>query len=199
VFAEPKWYAPIDFEARLAAIPTRAMVRGMFLQLLVQGLGDEASARVSDRRYIAFKNYPLREYVQLLALACGDKNSRLPAAQRVRQMGRSVYPNYAKTITGTAIFAAAGRNYRRVLELCPAAYRVAVEHSQVTIRSIAEGRALVELRELWNLPDLHQVGIFEGAMQVCGARGKILVRQIDYGAADLEITWQEGAGAKAGE
>jgi uncharacterized protein (TIGR02265 family) len=199
VFAEPNWDASIDFEARLAAIPPRAMVRGMFLQLLVQGLGDEAIEGVRDRRYIAFKNYPMREYVQLLAVACADRNSRMPAAQRVRWMGRAVYPNYAKTITGTAIFAVAGRNYRRVLELCPAAYRVSVEPAQVTVRSITDGRAIVELRELWNLPDLHQVGIFEGAMQVCGASGQIRVHPIDFGAADFEITWQEAAFSTSNE
>ena len=114
-------------------------------------------------------------------------------------LGRAVYPNYAKTITGTAIFAAAGRSYRRVLELCPAAYRVSVENAQVTIRSITDGSAIIELRELWNLPDLHQVGIFEGAMQVCGVRGKIRVRMIDFGAADLEIAWQEAGNAATGE
>lgn len=193
VFVEPNWNAAVDFGARLAAIPERATTRGMFLQLLVEGMGRDAPPQLRVRRYIAFKKYPLREYVEVLAHACADPKSRLTSAQRVRALGRAVYPSYASTITGTAIFAAAGRNYRRVLELCPAAYAVAVEPSRVSVRSISDGHAVIELRELWNLPDLHQVGIFEGAMQVCGARGTIRVHQIDFGAADLEITWQDAA------
>jgi len=192
VFAEPNWTANIDFDARLAAIPKRANVRGMFLQLLVQALGGEAAAAVRDRRYIAFKSYPLREYVELLALACADPSARLAPAQRVRELGRAVYPTYARSITGTAIFAAAGHSFRRVLELCPAAYRVAVEPARVTVRSVSNDHAVVELRDLWNLPDLHQVGIFEGAMQVCGVQGVIRVQPIDFGAADFDVSWQDG-------
>jgi hypothetical protein len=54
VFVEPDWNAPIDFNERLAATPAKANVRGMFLQLLMQGLGPEATAQVRDRRYVAF-------------------------------------------------------------------------------------------------------------------------------------------------
>ena len=197
MFAQPDWTASIDFEARLAAIPPKAAVRGMFLQLLMQGLGSEALAAVRDRRYIAFKNYSMRDYVELLALACADPDSRVAPAQRVRELGRAVYPNYARSITGTAIFAAAGHSFRRVLELCPAAYRVAVVPAQVTVRSITDDHAVIELRELWNLPDLHQVGIFEGAMQVCGARGSIRVKPIDFGSADFEVRWEPIPDAEA--
>jgi uncharacterized protein (TIGR02265 family) len=193
VFAVPNWNASIDFDARLAAIPANATTRGMFLSLLLQSVGPNAAPSVRSRRYLAFKKYPLREYVELLAQCCADPGSRTSDAQRVRQLGRAVYPNYAKTITGTAIFAAAGHNYRRVLELCPAAYRIAVEPSEVIVRSITDGHAVIELRGLWNVPDFHQVGIFEGAMQVCRAQGAIRVQAIDFGAADLEITWHEAA------
>jgi uncharacterized protein (TIGR02265 family) len=190
VFVEPDWNAPIDFNERLAATPAKANVRGMFLQLLMQGLGPEATAQVRDRRYVAFKNYPMRDYIELLALSCKSGQSRFSAAERVRQLGKAVYPNYANTITGTAIFAVAGRNYRRVLELCPAAYRIASDVSEVTVRSISDDHAVVELRNLWNLPDYHQVGIFEGAMQVCGAQGNIRVQTLGFGDADFDITWR---------
>jgi uncharacterized protein (TIGR02265 family) len=193
MFVEPRFNAPIDFEARLAAIPPSSVVRGMFLQLLQQSIGAEVAGELRDRRYVAFKNYPMREYVELLAACCADRNLRVPPGQRIRQLGRAVYPAYARTITGTAIFAVAGHNYRRVLELSPTAYRVSVESAKVSVRSITEGHAIVELRELWNLPDLHQVGIFEGAMLVCNARGTIRVEPIDFGSANLEITWQDSA------
>jgi uncharacterized protein (TIGR02265 family) len=190
VFAEPDWYAPIDFSKRLAAIPASARVRGMFLQLLMQSLSSQVVAQLPDRHYVAFKNYPMREYVELLALSCAQGQSRLTAAARVRKLGRAVYPNYANTITGTAIFAVAGRNFRRVIELCPAAYRIACEGCEVTVRSISDEHAVIELRNLWNLPDLHQVGIFEGAMQVCGAQGVIRVQTLGFGDADFDIGWR---------
>jgi len=194
MFVEPDWDDPIDFQARLAAIPAQAVVRGMFLQLLQQNVRRDLPAPLRDRRYLAFKNYPMREYVELLAACCAERSARAPIAQHLRELGRSVYPSYAQTITGTAIFAVAGHSYRRVIELCPTAYRVSVERARVSVRSIADGHAVVELRELWNFPDLHQVGIFEGAMSVCNVSGTIRVEPIDFGSANFEITWRDVGG-----
>ena len=183
----------MDFEARLAAVPAHATVRGMFFQFLAQGLSPGAAAETKGRRYVAFKNYPVREYIGLLASSCAEYAGRIPAAQHVRLLGRQVYPNYAETLTGTAIFAMAGRNFRRVVELCPAAYRVSMSPCTVEIQSFADGHAVVQLRELWNMPDLHQVGIWEGAMDVCGARGEIRVQVHSLCDVDFELNWREAA------
>lgn len=192
MFAEPDWDAPIDFDARLAAIPPSAQVRGMFLRFLIQGMDAEAATKVRGRRYLPFKNYSMRDYVELLALSCVP-NALVAPGERVRRLGRNLYPTYAGTITGTAIFAAAGHNFRRVLEMAPAAYRVSAETALVTIRSISDQHALVEVRNLWNLPDLHQVGVLEGAMLVCNAVGAIRIRTLSFSDVDFEITWTHAA------
>jgi uncharacterized protein (TIGR02265 family) len=190
VFTVPDWSAAVNFETRLAAIPQHAKARGMFFQFLIQAMGTTAPPEAASRRYVAFKNYPVREYVELIMLGCASRPVRVSPAEYVRRLGRRVYPNYAKTMTGTAIFAVAGHNYRRVVELCPAAYRVGMEPGTITVRSISDGHAVVELRELYNLPDLHQVGIWEGAMDVCKVKGEIKVNKIDFGSVDFEIDWQ---------
>jgi uncharacterized protein (TIGR02265 family) len=189
-FSEPDWNAPIDFQARLAAIPASAVTRGMFFQLLLDALGPGGSAGLAARRYVAFKNYPMYEYVELMQRYC-ERTPHIPATECVRRLGRGVYPSYAATLTGTAIFAIAGRNFRRVVEQTPAAYKVAAHPASVTIRSVSDGHAVVELRDLWNLPDLHQVGIWEGAMDVCGAQGRIAVHARGFGSADFEISWSQ--------
>jgi uncharacterized protein (TIGR02265 family) len=191
VFTAPDWTVSVDFETRMAAIPARATARGMFFQFLIQAMGAGAPAEAIGRRYVAFKNYPVREYVELIRLGCASRPVRVSPAEYVRRLGRSVYPNYAKTLTGTAIFAVAGHSYRRVVELCPAAYRVGMEPGTITVRSISDGHAVVELRELYNLPDLHQVGIWEGAMDVCNVKGEIKVNTIDFGSVDFELDWRE--------
>jgi uncharacterized protein (TIGR02265 family) len=191
VFKEPDWTASIDFAARIAAVPERAKVRGMFFQSLIQAMGESAPEDASRRRYVAFKNYPMREYVELMMIGCARRSKHQAAGEYVRRLGRNIYPSYAQTISGTAIFAAAGRNFRRVLELCPAAYRIVIDPGSVAMRSITDGHAVVELRDIWNLPDLHQVGIFEGALDVCAATGTIEVNVIDFGAVDFEIRWRQ--------
>ncbi|HKU41258.1 MAG TPA: DUF2378 family protein [Polyangiales bacterium] len=188
MFVEPDWTSPIDFEARLAAVPEGAQVRGMFLQLLLQAVHPDARAALGPRRYIAFKTYPMRDYIELLQLCCANTPG-VANAECVRRLGRRVYPTYADTVTGTAIFAVAGSSYQRVLELCPAAYRIAIDPGTITVKTISDTHAEIELRDVYNIPDFHQVGIFEGAMEVCRARGSIRVRQHDLGSVDFDIRW----------
>ena len=189
MFVAPDWSQPIDFAERLAAIPPGAMVRGMFLQLLVDSVGPTHMAKRPIKRYSAFKNYPLREYVELLSFACEHTRKKTPA-DCVRRLGWRVYPNYAKTITGTAIFAVAGHDFHRMIEVAPTAYQVSLQPAELRIRTLEPQYALVELRNLYNLPDYHQVGIWEGAMQTCGVQGEIKTEVIDYGAVNFEIHWQ---------
>lgn len=189
MFVDPDWSAAIDFSERLAAIPPGAMVRGMFLQLLVDAIGPTNMTKRPVKRYSAFKNYPLREYVELLGFASAHMR-RKTAADCVRRLGWRVYPNYAKTITGTAIFAVAGHDFHRMIEVAPTAYQVSLQPSEVRIRALEPHYAHIELRNLYNIPEFHQVGIWEGAMQTCGVQGQIKTEFIDYGAVNFEIRWQ---------
>lgn len=191
MFAEPNWNQPVDFAARLAAIPPSATVRGMFLQMMQASTLASGVVEARERRYVAFNTYPMHDYVALLALICARNKGSLTSAECVRRLGRTLYPSYAKTVTGTAIFAVAGGNFRRVLELCPAAYRVATPTASVSILECAQGHARVAIRGMYALPDLHQVGIFEGAMEACGTAGSVLVqRHDDVGDADYELRWR---------
>ncbi|MET0390553.1 MAG: DUF2378 family protein [Polyangiales bacterium] len=189
MFVEPDWSQSVDFAARLAAIPAHAVVRGMFLQLLIDSMGREYKEKLEPRRYVAFKNYPMREYVELLARATQVVRTE-SAAMCVRRLGRGVYPAYEHTITGTAIFAMAGRDFGRVIEAAPTAYKVGLAPAIIRVRRLEARHAEVELREVYNLPDLHQVGIWEGAMAVCGVSGQIKTHVVDYGAVDFDVTWR---------
>lgn len=192
MYSDPKWNTAINFDKRLAAVPAEANARGMFFQFLLDALGPQVAKEIGAQRYIAFKSYPLRDYVHLLGLGSRVAFPGLPAAEAVRQLGRRVYPNYAKTLTGTALFSIAGHNFRRVVELCPRAYEIGMTPGKVTITSITDNEAFVELRGLWNLPEFHQVGVWEGGMDVCGVIGNIETHVIDFGSVDFHVTWRNG-------
>lgn len=189
MFSVPDWTQPVDFAARKALVPPHAVVRGMFLQLLMDAMAQDGKGRSEARRYVAFKNYPMREYVDLLAMAA-ERMKPLPAAETVRRLGRGVYPAYEQTITGTAIFAIAGHDFARVIEAAPTAYKVGLAPAIIRVRSLVPGHAQVELREVYNLPDLHQVGIWEGAMRVCHVTGQIKTQVIDPCSVDFDVRWR---------
>jgi len=190
MYAPPDWAAPINFDEEIAAIPAHATVRGMFLQFLVESLGARAAEQLQVPRYIAFKSYPMRDYVSLLARGSRIVFPGVAPAEAVRRLGRVVYPNYARTMTGTAVFAVAGRDFRRIVELCPRAYQIGMTPGDVKVRSISDGHAFVELREIWNLPEFHQVGVWEGAMEVCGVTGTIATHRLRHGAVDFDVRWR---------
>jgi uncharacterized protein (TIGR02265 family) len=185
----PDWSEKVDFAARLAAVPATASMRGMFIQFLLASAPPEVQAKYAARRYIGFKNYTMREYVEILQDACAaaPKQSH---AQCLRSLGWGVYPNYAKTITGTAIFAVAGLSFERMIEVSPTAYRVGLSPATVNVQTLGERHARVELRECWNVPEFHQVGIWEGAMHVCGVKGEIQTEPLGFGAVDFDINWR---------
>lgn len=189
MFIDTDWSQPVDFAARVAAVPRDAVVRGMFLQVIADSVVKTSKGKLTARRYVAFKTYPMREYVELLA-AAAETGQPLSAAECVRRVGWSVYTSYAQTITGTAIFAIAGLDFSSVIEVAPTSYKVALTPGSVTVRSLAPQRAQVELRDIYNLPDLHQVGIWEGAMKACGVTGQIKTHVLDYGAVDFDVQWR---------
>jgi uncharacterized protein (TIGR02265 family) len=191
VFASPDWSTKVDFAARLAATPEHAQVRGMFFQYMLDGLGPELAHKHGTRRYVSFKSYPMRDYLTLMAAGTRDAFPRLPSSEAARRLGRRLYPKYATTISGTAIFAAAGHSFKRVVELAPVAYRVALSPGTITVRELSDRHARVELREIWNVPDFHQVGIWEGAMEVCGAKGRIDVEVHGFDSVDFDIVWEQ--------
>lgn len=189
MFAEPDWSQPIDFSARVAAVPASAMVRGMFMQFLLTAAPRDVAERYAGRRYVAFKSYPMREYVEILAHAC-EATSNVTPGECLRRLGWTVYPNYANTITGTAIFAVAGKNFARVVELAGAAYRVTLPPASVHVVSMEKRHAVVQLREVWNLPEFHHVGIWEGAMRVCDTEGVIKIDGVAPGQVDFDVQWR---------
>ena len=204
MFAEQDWSQPVDFRARIAAVPADAQVRGMFMQVLLDALSPDVRNKLGPRRYVAFKNYPMREYVELLAFAAEQARGQKPA-EHVRRLGRLIYPRYVKTVSGSAIFALAGRDYGCVIEAAPVAYRIALEPASIVIRHVEPGHARVELRHVYNLPELHHVGIWEGAMTVCGVTGAIIESpdtergcrtkmtvKVDVDIANLWQNWSHG-------
>jgi uncharacterized protein (TIGR02265 family) len=193
MFLEPDWLSSVDFAARIAAVPPDAVVRGMFLQVVANAITRGPKAK---SRYVAFKTYPMREYLELLAAAAQEERT-ISAAECVRRVGWRVYTTYAQTLTGTAIFAIAGLDFRRVIEVAPSSYKVALTPGNLRVRSIENHQAEVELRDVYNLPDLHQVGIWEGAMKACGVTGQVRTRVINFGAVDFQISWQPRGAAAA--
>lgn len=113
----------------------------------------------------------------------------LPIRDAMRQLGRHVYPNFVATMVGKAIFSVAGRDFGRVAALAGRAYAVSVSPGEVRSEPCGPNHVRVILRDLWPFPDAYQIGVWEGAMQVCGVKGEIRVRALSPCDVDYDIRW----------
>lgn len=187
-FEFPDWSAPLDVAARVAAAPDDGTVRGMFFQQIADALGDRLPDGVSDR-YTAFGNYPLRGYMELLAEAARVLHPQQTVREGLRRLGQQVYPMFASTMVGSAIFAVAGHDFGKVASLASKAYGVSISPGRLSTIQVAPAHLRVQMIDIWSFPASFQYGVFEGAMEQCGVTGRIRVAQHSPSAADFDIQW----------
>lgn len=192
-FRPPDWEAPLDTADRLARIPPRAMVKGMFFHAPLE-LARMASGRQPGRdRYVAFQDYPLTEHVRVLAecarLAYPMASSRLA----LRQFGREAYRTFVESLAGRALFAIAARTWDEALRLVPRAYRMIGPVGTADLQEVTAARVVIALREIWNFPDSYHAGVFEAALEHYGKRGAVWTRVHSLADVDLEIRIESAA------
>lgn len=187
----PDWYAPLDVEERIDACPADAAVRGMFYQEVLDALKKGGKPAPIEGSFIGFKLYPTKDYMRLAYDGARALYPEEPPRRALYLLGLQTYPNFASTMVGKAVFAIAGRSFRRVVEVAPRAYDASIKPGGVDVLELRDGYARVGLRGAWGFPDCLQLGIWAGAMQVCGVEGDIRYRLTSFCDAELEIPWRD--------
>jgi uncharacterized protein (TIGR02265 family) len=189
------WSSPIDVAGQLALIPPDGWVRGVFPDALAKQLRSSGADPGPYGNFHVLAKYSLVEYTHVIVHAARALYPELPLRQAVRQAGRCIYPAFFASMVGKAIFAVAGRSYRRAVEVAPKAYHeVGISPGSARVLRLREGYAYVELRSVWGLCEAYQLGIWEGALEAFGARGTVRAKVHSPCDVDLEVVWS-GAGA----
>jgi hypothetical protein len=105
-FSPPDWNAPLDVEARLAALPSNAQLKGWVLSSIVNAAKDRGVTLPGARRYIGFSDYPAQEYLELLVSAAKLIDPRFPPRRTLYEVGRAAYPTFAASILGRIVVSA---------------------------------------------------------------------------------------------
>jgi uncharacterized protein (TIGR02265 family) len=187
---------PIDVGAYLRACPSRASTRGTFYQTLVEHaeskLGkvpESVFEGVVQRRWVVFKQYPLREFIQLAANVAGVVYATLPLAEGLRRLGWIAYPAFSATMAGKVVLFALGSGLENVLESGPRAYRLVLPESDVRM-TLGDRICKVQMRAVYNFVDTYQYGVLEGTIREHGFRPRVRVNVLDNLAdADFELRW----------
>lgn len=184
-FVRPDWSLPLDLEDRLAKVPEAATVKGMFFSGPIDLAAKKTAKHVGRDRYVAFKDYPLTEHLEVLAQCAKLAYPREPARSALRRLGHDAYRTFVESLAGRALFAVAARSWEDGLTLVSRAYGITGPVGTGRVVEASASGAVIALRGIWNFPDSYHLGVFEGAISQYGKAGEIWVRV--HGLADVDL------------
>ena len=179
--------APIDIEARIAETPETATAKGMFFEPLARS--GRQWAIPCEARYVPFRDYPMRDYIRLLAAYGRKRHPDVPLREAMRRVGWEAFPALMSSVAGRVLYTFAGRDVRAALRLAPEAYKHSIKPGSVVSRLNTPSQVLLEYRDVWNLAECYQVGVIEGGCRAFGAEARVLVRAHSSASLDMLIRW----------
>ncbi len=182
---------------RIEKTPRANTVKGMYVGGLVQALSSMGYEAGSGEKITPFKDYPLRDYMEMLLDGAVSLYPKEPVAQGLRNLGQLGIPTFAKSIVGAVIMGTVGRSWELALKCVSRGYEVSLKPGKATVAEMANGRALVQLRNVWNFGDTYQVGMIEGLMQWCDVTGKVTPEVKSLCDVDLTIEWEQKKARKS--
>lgn len=188
-FVIPDPNAPLDLAERLAALPAQATVKGMFFQTMSDQAFAASSQLPGRDRYVAYKDYPLREWIEVLLKSARLTFPRVPVREGIRRLGQESYPTFTRSTVGKVLMAAAGNNFGAALRLAPRAFSLTSSTTRCEVVAMADSRAVLRLIRAWDFSEALHTGVFEGTMRAFQRTGVVRVRILSLSSADFEITW----------
>jgi serine/threonine-protein kinase len=194
--AAPDFAAPVDLEAHVALLPSGASCKGMFfLDLLRAGRRQRSSAELHalaalpERRYLAFRDYPMEE---LLTLALATGRAVFPsvtAAQALRRLGQSAFEAVLESHLGRTILGVHGKSVDGLLLGLPRACQLLYSFGDVTVEKPAHRVYVLRAQRFPVFLGTYQVGVVEGALRHCQqpARVRVAIASPSEGVIEIDL------------
>lgn len=181
-----------ELELWIRETPSDATVKGMFVESFLKTLDRAGQPRPTDKRYVAFKDYPLPSLMRMSLNSVNDIWPHLPPREGLRLLGQSVYPTLIESTVGKVMFSIAGRSWITALTLTEKAFGLSLSPGRAKLVDLTERGAKIELRDIWNFTDCYQVGVMEGAMKEFQVVGTVTPRRRGRRCdVDLLLEWQQ--------
>jgi len=188
-FLLPDFSGDLQLAERLEQMPPRGRIKGMFLKGIVDRAAS-AGARMEQKRYVAFKDYPASEYLELLAAGAKAMHPTLPPLEGLRRLGHTVYATFLSSTIGRVTMAVAGREMRTAVSMIPRAYSLAGNLAKVDILSLTDNSACIGLHSVWDWPGAYQVGIMEGGFNAFEVDGEVRIKILGLCEAEMQLDWR---------
>ena len=192
-FVEVDWDAEVDVQAHLDAVSEGSLMRGMYTSPVVSLALKRSGKKFGRERYVAFKLYPMREHLEVVASCAAAAYPELNLARALRQLGAMAVPTLRGSMVGRTMFALAGGTVRSAFELLSKGHAQARNVGGVRLFEYSQTHAVFTLRDIFDFPESLQVGIIENAAkEAVGVMPKARLRRHGFGSVDIRIDWPEG-------
>lgn len=196
-FSAPDFSRELDPLPYLERVPPDALCKGMFFHDVlkaVQRVSPTAAAQLvphmGQRRYVRFKDYPLREHMELTAEAVKLLYPQLPSREGMRRLGWLAYPTFADSMVGRIVFGVLGKDLDRIFEVGPKSFEVSMTRGRAVARRLGEAHWRYELKEVFGYLDSYYVGVLEGPIRHHGLVPDVRIHPASISDAVLDIRWR---------
>lgn len=191
-FVRPDLSRPIDLAAQKKLVQPGGTVKGMQLSAIVEECRRRGRP-LESRRYVAFRDYPGEELLELLVRAAERVYPDVPPREGLRRLGRVAYPTLRESLVGRVVFGAVGRDIHAVWRLVSKGYELSNNSGTATLLELTETEAVLRLEGMYSFVDAWHVGIVEGAVEIYGFVPEVLVHLTTPTSADFWVRWHEPA------
>ena len=181
-FRPPNFAAPVDLEAHLALLPPAASVKGMFfLDLLAQAERLRsprelaALAGIPERRYVAFRDYPMADNMRLTVAVAGILHPRLPLGEALRRRGQRALGVLLDSHIGRSLFGIFDPDPEPFLLHGVRAYRLLIGLGEVSVERLSPSEYRLTARDMPLFLETYQIGVLESVLMRCNVRGEVLI------------------------
>jgi uncharacterized protein (TIGR02265 family) len=188
-FEKIDWAAPLDVDAYVAHCPPEAKVKGVIVNGVLKRLetmGKPPPPGVG--RYLAFKDYPLREHMKITAdvaqLAFPHEHLR----ESLRRLGHETFPAVKETLIGKVVFAAWDKP-ESVFKLSAKAYEIVGSIARVTVVESGPGFVHQHIVNAYGFLDSFQVGVTEGVLLAFKKEGAVQIKRVSLSEAHVYTEW----------
>ena len=193
-FHEPDFEGEVDLEAQVALLPSDATCKGMFCLDILQQASRVTTegevfrlAQLPERRYVAFRDYPLAENMRLTVAAARALYPRYPLGEGLRRVGQTMFDAVLATHIGRALFGILGRDVEPILLTGPKAFKVMLNLGKVTAEKTSFRTFTFHAKGFPAFLETFQIGVLEGVLRHCGERGRIRIALEDLGTGVVEL------------
>lgn len=180
-----------DVEDVVHAMPSENRLKGMFFARFSRDLGDgwrniQSTLDQPPKfgRYVAFTDYPQRDFVRLYTAVAKKRFPTLPLCEAIRRLGRDDVNVFAESMVGGVMVAMVG-DARSALSKLPLAYAATIRSAMKVSVEQLDDFIRVTFKPHFGRWE-YQLGQLEGVLAAFGSRSRIRTHE-DGSARVFEV------------